>query len=77
MAAVLKCTKVTNTGDSLFVSGSYWFKVDFTNPTTSPPTPGSVSFNIGYADAEDPSQVQAETDAALALVGGNTMNWTL
>jgi len=77
MAAVYKCTKITNTGDSLFSSGRFWFRVDYTNPTTSPPTPGSVSFEIGYADAEDPAVIQSTTDDALTLLGSNTMNWTI
>jgi len=77
MAATLKCTKVTNTGDSPYSSGRYLFKVDYTNPGTVPPTPGSVSFEVGYSDAEDPTQIQAECDTALGLVGSNTMNWSI
>lgn len=77
MAAVLKATKVVNLGDSPFVTGSYFMRVDYTNPSTVPPTPGSVNFHVTYAQAEDPTAIQAECDDQLTLLGGNTVDWTI
>jgi len=77
MAAVLKCTKVQLLGDNPLDSGSYIFKVDYTDPTTSPPTPGSVTFPIDILDAVEPTTFQTECNDRLAILGDNTINWAI
>lgn len=77
MADVYKCTKVTNLGDSPFSTGRYLYQVDYTDPTTVPPTPGSVRFEVAYSDAEIVSEICDACDAQLLLLGTNEMNWAL
>jgi len=77
MAAVLKCTKITNLGPSLVVTDAYTVKVDFTNPGTVPPTPGSVTLEIPTLLMESPDDMQVEIDNKLLVVGSNSMNWSI
>jgi hypothetical protein len=77
MAAVLKCTKITNLGESLLVTDAYSFFIEFVNPGTTPPTPGNIRIEINKDDAEIPANIQSLTDDALEVVGTNTMNWSL
>jgi hypothetical protein len=77
MAAVLKCTKITNLGESLLVTNAYSVSVEYVNPGTTPPTPGSVRLEIDKNDMEVPADMQTVIDDALLLVGSNTMNWSI
>jgi hypothetical protein len=77
MADIYKCTKVTNMGESLVVTNAITFKVDFTDPTTSPPTPGSVTVNLDKSIAAEASELQDEVDEILELLTSNAMNWSL
>jgi hypothetical protein len=77
MAETYKCTKITNTGESLFVTNAYRIRCDYVDPTTTPPTPGSVSVDVDKADAEVVADLQAAIDTQLELLGTNTMNWSL
>jgi len=77
MADVYKCTKITNTGESLFSSDSYRMKVDYTDPTTVPPTPGSVTFDISKNNSTVINEIQDACDTQLLLLGTNEMDWSL
>jgi hypothetical protein len=77
MADVYKCTKITNTGESLFSSDAYRFKVDYTDPTTTPPTPGSVVFDLSKNNSTIINEIQDACDTMLLLLGTNEMDWSL
>ncbi len=77
MAAVYKCTKITNKGVSLLVTDAYTIRVDFVNPTTSPPTPGAVQLEMPATAMAEVTDFCEAVDTALELVGSNTMNWTI
>jgi hypothetical protein len=77
MAAVLKCTKITNLGESLLVTDAYSINCEYVNPGTTPPTPGSVRLEVNKADTEVAADLQAAIDTALELIGSNTMNWSI
>jgi hypothetical protein len=77
MAAAYKCTKITNKGVSLITTDAFSVRVDYVNPVTSPPTPGSINLEIPTASMLEITDFQEAVDDALLLFGSNTMNWSL
>ena len=76
MAAILKCTKLSVSPSNAFPPGQVAVKVDYIDPTTSPPTPGVTTVVMPHADAEDPTTMQTNIDTAMAP-GGLTVDWAL
>lgn len=77
MAPSLKCTKLSVSPSNAFPPGQVAVKVDYVNPATSPPTPGTATVVMPHADAEDPTTMQTNIDTAMAVGGGDTVDWTL
>ncbi len=77
MAAAYKCTKITNKGVSIITTDAFSVRVDFVNPSTTPPTPGSINLEVPTASMLEITDFCEAVDDALLLVGSNTMNWAL
>lgn len=77
MAATLKCTKLSNTGVSLLVSEAYDVRVDYVDPTTTPPTPGTVICQVSFVDSGKPEDYQSAIDATFTGLSLDTIDWTL
>jgi len=72
-----KCTKISNLGQSLVVTDAYTVKVDYTNPGTVPPTPGSITVEIPSLTMETPADMQTLIDDRLEVLGSSIMDWSL
>lgn len=77
MAAVYKCTKLTVLGRDPAVGGNYLLKCDFINPTLPDPPLQFVTISMEESELTSADEQKTQIDAALALVGANTMDWTL
>jgi len=77
MAAILKCTRIENRGNSPLVAGAYLFFVTYHNPTIPNPPDNVLSFSLPKEDASVASEIMDSTDAVLSGLGTNTMDWTI
>lgn len=77
MADIFKLTKLTNKGESLLVSNAFDIAVEWVDPTTLPPTPGSLICQIDQTDSTDQTDLQTGINACLTGAGFNTIDFTL
>lgn len=77
MAAIYKCTKLSNTGRSILVSNAYDIKVDYVDPTVVPPLDGVVICQIDVDRAGDPTTLEADIDTTFTGLSLDTIDWTL
>jgi hypothetical protein len=77
MADILKCTKIALGLTPSLSSGDVGVLVEWVDPTTSPPTPGSGTGSMPLADALDPSNIRGECGSIANAAVGNSIDWTL
>lgn len=77
MAAIYKCTRITNLGLNPDLPGYYLVKTDYINPTIPSPPVQFVTVSIATADVVNDEETKGIIDAQLALLGGDTIDWTL
>lgn len=77
MAVKFKCTKINNRGVPGPSSGTILFTVDFVDPTTAPPTPGSITIGIVPTHTYPQSSLINDIDAEMTTIMGDEMDWTL
>jgi len=77
MAAVYKCTKLTNLGKDLLVTGEYTIRADFYDPTIPSPPLRNVSAQVPGEEITDHIAIQEALDAVLSLLGTDTINWAI
>lgn len=77
MADIYKCTKISVGLTPGAGSGEVGVKADFYDPTTTPPTPGTITLSTARANAEDETALRTAIDSALAAASLNPMDWSL
>jgi hypothetical protein len=77
MAATLKCTKIGINVLPPTAGGHVTVLVEYVDPTTNPPTPGSIPVNCTIAHSQVSADLQNEIDAALTVAGLDTIDWTI
>jgi len=78
MAAVYKCTKL-GFGPSAGDPGNpLHVRVEYYDPTASPPVPLATEFNTTVANVSDTTLLEGVVDTAVASEhSGDTIDWTL
>jgi hypothetical protein len=77
MADIYKLTKLTNKGVSLLVSNAFDVAVDWVDPTTTPPTPGSLICQVDQTISTDPGDLETAINTCLTGAGFSTIDFTL
>jgi len=77
LPATLKATKAIIGDPKSSDPTKVWVRIDYVNPGTVPPTPGSVAVLMLLVDVDDPSNIQSAIDTQLGLLGSNAVDWSL